>query len=226
MATNRYNRCTESDLAEIMSICEDTVTAGSIMDDFCHDEMVKGEKPDVVGFPRTTPEISSIMRLASERGLPVTPRGAGTGLCGGAVPAHGGIVLCTSKMDRILEIDQDNATMPVEPGVLLMSIHEAAEKAGYLYAPDPGEKTATIGGNIATNAGGMRAIKYGVTRDSILGLEVVLPDGEIAFFGGKQMKNSTGYSLLNAVIGSEGTLCLVTKAVLKLVPLHKRTVSL
>jgi glycolate oxidase len=197
------------------------------MDDYTRDEMasMKGY-PDAVVLPKNVDEVSQVMQLASARGIAVTPRGAGTGLCGGAVPVEGGIVLCLTRMSSILEIDKENLTATVEPGVMLMSIHQAVEAQGFLYAPDPGEKTATIGGNINTNAGGMRAIKYGVTRDNIRGLQVVLASGEVLDMGGKHAKNSTGYSLMNAFIGSEGTLGIVTQATLKLYPLPRQMLSL
>lgn len=225
----RYSKCTEQDIKDLRGICgEDAVIAGGpLMGDYTHDEMasMKGY-PDVVVFPKNVDQVSKVMQLASARGIAVTPRGAGTGLCGGAVPVEGGIVLCLTRMASILEIDKENLTATVEPGVLLMSIHQAVEAQGFLYAPDPGEKTATIGGNINTNAGGMRAIKYGVTRDNIRGLQVVLASGEVLDMGGKHAKNSTGYSLMNAFIGSEGTLGIVTQATLKLYPLPRQTLSL
>lgn len=220
--------CREIDVEPLIKLCgyDDVIVDGPILDDFSHDEMGFGRKPDIAVFPQTAEEVSAVLRYATSRNLPVTPRGAGTGLCGGAVPILGGIVLCLSKMNRIRELDRENSTMTVEPGVLLMAVHGAAEEMGFLYAPDPGEKTATIGGNISTNAGGMRAIKYGVTRDHVLGVEVVLANGEIVQFGGKQAKKSTGYSLLSVVVGSEGTLGVVTEAILKLLPLPKHTLSL
>ena len=209
-------------------IVEDSIyVEGSVIDDCSRDEMgLYTSSPEAVVFPRATSQVSQIMHYASERNIAVTPRGAGTGLCGGCVPLYGGIVLCLSKMDKILEIDKENYTATVEPGVMLATIHQAVEPMGFLYAPDPGEKTATIGGNISTNAGGMRAMKYGVTRDNIRGLQVVLPSGKVLDLGGKHAKNSTGYSLMNAFIGSEGTLGIVTCAVLKLLPLPRYTMSL
>lgn len=226
---SRKNACSAADVAELRRICGDerVVTEGPVIEDCSHDEMpwAKGS-PDVVVFARDAQDVSKVLKFASSRGLPVTPRGSGTGLCGGAVPTSGGIVLSLSRMTRILEIDRENLTATVESGVLLQSIHQAVEAQGFLYAPDPGEKTATIGGNINTNAGGMRAIKYGVTRDNIRGLEVVVPSGEVLELGGKHAKNSTGYSLLNTFIGSEGTLGVVTRATLKLFPLPRQMVSL
>jgi glycolate oxidase len=225
----RFTSPNEEDIRFLRKICgeKDVISSGPLMDDYARDEMhwVKGY-PAAVVLVETAQEVSEVLRHASARGIPVTPRGSGTGLCGGAVPILGGIVLCTTKMNRILEIDTANSTATVEAGVLLTTIHRAVEAQGFLYAPDPGEKTATIGGNIATNAGGMRAIKYGVTRDNIRGLQVVLSSGEILNLGGKHAKNSTGYSLMNAFIGCEGTLGIVTQATLRLLPLPKHTLSL
>jgi len=166
------------------------------------------------------------MKYANEEKIPVVVRGSGTGLVGGCVPMAGGIVICTSKMNKILELDENNLTLTVEPGVLLFEIYQYVESRGYFYAPDPGEKTATIGGNISTNAGGMRAVKYGTTRDWVVGLEVVLPNGEITQFGRKVVKDSTGFSLKNLIIGSEGTLAIVTKAILKITTKPNETLSL
>lgn len=156
-------------------------------------------------FPESTKEVSDIMKYAYEHKIPVTPRGAGTNLVGSTVPADGGIVLDLSRMNRVLEIDKDTFTATVESGVVLKDFQELVEQEGLFYPPDPGEKTATIGGNISTNAGGMRAVKYGVTRDYIRGLEVVLADGSVAELGGKVVKDSSGLSLKHLMIGSEGT---------------------
>jgi glycolate oxidase len=166
------------------------------------------------------------MKHASARQIPVTPRGQGTGLVGAAVAIHGGIMLNLSRMNRILELDEDNLTLTVEPGVLLMEISKYVEDRDFFYPPDPGEKSATIAGNINTNAGGMRAVKYGVTRDYVRGLQVVLPDGEVMELGGKVVKNSSGYALKDLIVGSEGTLGIVTRATLRLLPLPKKALSL
>src|SRR5699024_7189200 len=182
--------------------------------------------PDVVVQVKTTDEVSQIMQYAYEKLIAVTPRGAGTGLVGSCVPIEHGIMIDTSLMNRILELDEDNLTITVEPGVLLMELAAYVEDHDFFYAPDPGEKSATIGGNISTNAGEMRAVKYGVTRDYVMGLEVVLPNGDITQFGGKIVKNSSGYDLKDLIIGSEGTLCIITKAILKLLPLPKKVISL
>lgn len=198
-----------------------------ISEDYAHDELGGTfSMPDIVCIPKTRNEVCSLMRYANSHQIPVTPRGAGTGLVGAAVAVNGGIVLDMSQMNRIVELDEDNLTLTVEPGVLLMEIAAYVEELGYFYPPDPGEKSATIAGNISTNAGGMRAVKYGVTRDYVRGLEVVLPSGEVLELGGKTVKNSSGLSLKDLVIGSEGTLCVITKAILKLLPLPEKTVSL
>ena len=203
------------------------LTDKNIGEEYSHDELAGIKKmPDVVLKVRTTEEVSKIMKYAFEKAIPVTPRGSGTGLVGAAVPVLGGITLDLALMNNILELDEENLTLTVEPGVLLMEIAKYVEDNGLFYPPDPGEKTATIGGNISTNAGGMRAVKYGVTRDYVRGLEVVLPNGEIVNFGGKVVKNSSGYSLKDLIIGSEGTLGIVTKAILKLLPLPDKSLSL
>ena len=220
---------TEADLALLRGIVgEGRCLAGaSINEDYSHDELVSMKHmPDVLVKAATTDEISRIMELAWSRDIPVVIRGSGTGLVGGAVAVEGGIMLETTGMNKILELDADNSAVTVQPGVLLMDLAEFASKRGFLYPPDPGEKTATIGGNISTNAGGMRAVKYGVTRDYVRGLTVVLPDGKIMTLGGKVVKNSSGYSLKDLIIGSEGTLAVITEAVLKLVPLPAYSVSL
>ena len=203
------------------------LTGDSVSEDYSHDELVGLNRwPDAVVKPLSTREVSEVMRFAWENNVPVTPRGAGTGLVGAAIPVEGGILLDMSLMNRFLELDEDNLTLTVEPGVLLMEVTAFAEGRGFFYPPDPGEKTATIGGNISTNAGGMRAVKYGVTRDYVRGLEAVLPDGGIIELGGKIVKNSSGYDLKDLLIGSEGTLAVITKATLKLLPLPAKTISL
>jgi len=219
----------QKDMDRLVSICgaERVFWKDAINEDFSHDELAGIRKyPEVLVEPLTTEEVADIMRYAFEQNIPVTPRGAGTGLVGGAVALSGGIMLNMSKMNKILELDEDNLTITVEPGVMLMEVAQYVETHDLFYPPDPGEKTATIGGNISTNAGGMRAVKYGVTRDYVMGLEVVLADGEIIDVGGKIAKNSSGYSLMNMFVGAEGTLGIVTKAILKLLPLPKRRISL
>lgn len=201
--------------------------ADSISEDYAHDELGETRAfPEVMLEPDSAETVAEIMGYAYEKGIPVTTRGSGTGLCGGCVPLHGGILLSTARLNRVLEIDSNNLTATVESGVVLMDFQEVTEKMGFLYAPDPGEKSATIGGNVATNAGGMRAIKYGVTRDHVMGMEVVLPTGELVWLGGKVAKNSSGYSLLNLMIGSEGTLGIITKVIVKLLPRPSKVLTL
>ena len=224
-----YNKVTEQDLAVLRSIVgeAEVLTGEAINPDYSHDELGGiSRMPEVLVRVHSTEEISAVMRHAYERTIPVTVRGSGTGLVGAAVPIHGGILLETTKMNKILALDPDNLTVTVQPGVLLMELAAFAEEHDFLYPPDPGEKSATIGGNISTNAGGMRAVKYGVTRDYVRSLTVVLPNGEVQTFGAAVAKNSSGYSLKDLIIGSEGTLAIITQAVLKLVPLPKVSMSL
>lgn len=226
----QYKKLTSEDIDRIKGICSaDRVYFGNeINEDYSHDEMPEYGyyMPEIVVEAVSTEEISAIMKYAYENNIPVTPRGSGTGLCGGAVPIYGGILLSLAKMNRILELDEENLTVTVEPGVLLMDLIKVVSDKGLLYPPDPGEKSATIGGNIMTNAGGMRAVKYGVTRDYVMALTVVLPNGEIVKFGGRTTKNSSGYSLKDLMIGSEGTLGIVTEIMLKLIPAPKEIISL
>ena len=179
--------------------------------------------PQVVVKPTSTEQVSQVVKLANEFKIPVTPQGSLTGLSGASHPVYGGIALSLEKMNRIIEVDEENLMITVEPGVLISEVHEETEKRGLYYPPDPGQESGSIGGNISTNAGGMRAMKYGVTRDFVNALEVVTPTGEILELGGKNVKNSTGYSLLDLFIGSEGTLGVVTKAILRLIPKPKHT---
>lgn len=224
-----FNKVTERDIDFLKNIVgfESVLVGDEINEDYNRDELAGLEKaPEVLVAVTTTAHVSQIMKYAYERDIPVVPRGSGTGLVGGSVAIHGGIMLDLTKMNKIVELDQDNLTLTLEPGVLLMEISKYVEEFDLFYPPDPGEKSATIGGNISTNAGGMRAVKYGVTRDYVRGLEVVLPNGDIIELGGKVVKNSSGYSLKDLIIGSEGTLGIVTKAILKLLPLPKKAISL
>lgn len=176
-------------------------------------------RPDLVLFPSTPAEIVEIVKLANQHRFPVVPRGAGTGMSGGALPVRGGVVIGLERMDRILEIDPKDGLCVVEPGVKTLSLQREVERYGLFYPPDPASaKDCTIGGNIAECAGGLRAVKYGVTRDYVLGLEVVLPSGELIVTGGKTLKGVVGYDLTRLMVGSEGTLGIVTKAILKLIP--------
>ena len=225
-----YKKVDEKDITYIRQVIGDderVLTNGDINEEYSHDELSgTSSYPDVVVKAKSAEEISKIMKYAYEHTIPVTPRGAGTGLVGSSVAMEHGIMIDFSLMNQILELDEENLTVTVEPGVLLMELSAYVEDHDFFYPPDPGEKSATIGGNISTNAGGMRAVKYGVTRDYVRGLEVVLPDGTITEFGGKVVKNSSGYDLKDLMIGSEGTLGFITKAILKLLPLPKKVISL
>ena len=178
--------------------------------------------PDVVLKPQNTSQVSQIMAYCNARRISVTPIGARTGLSGGALSIYGGVGLSMEKMNRILEIDEQNGQIITEPGVITQVLQEACAEKGWYYAPDPSSKgSCFIGGNIAENAGGAHAVKYGVTKDFVLNLEVVLPNGEVIWTGANTLKNATGYNLTQLMVGSEGTLGIVTKAVLKLIPLPK-----
>lgn len=226
---SQYNKVSPELIEQLKAVAPGRVSVnGDINDDFTHDEMpIYGKaSPEVVVEALTTEEVAGVMKLCNEHRIPVTPRGAGTGLVGGAVPLCGGVVLSTAKMNKILGYDKENMNVRVQAGVLLQDLAEDAAKQGFLYPPDPGEKSATLGGNVATNAGGMRAVKYGTTRDYVRQMTVVLPTGEIVNFGASVSKTSSGYSLLNLMIGSEGTLGIITEMTLKLIPQPKEVVSL
>lgn len=176
-------------------------------------------RPDAVVFPRTTAQVADCVRLAAAAGVPIVTRGSGTGLSGGSVPAPGSLVMCLVHMDQILEIDARNLTLRAQPGVVTLRIDEAAARHGLFYPPDPGSmRVSTIGGNVAENSGGLRGLKYGVTRDYVMGLEAVLADGRIVRFGNQCVKDVAGYSLKDLFIGSEGTLGIITEVLLRLVP--------
>jgi glycolate oxidase len=214
------------DVAELVrllagAVGADNVASGdAIKDDYGHDEALTAtaQLPLAVVSPATTDEVAALLRLADERRVPVTARGAGTGMSGGCIPRPDGIVVSFQRMNRIVEIDTDNFVAVVEPGVQLDQLDAALAPLGLVYPVFPGEYSASLGGNIGTNAGGMRAVKYGVTRHHVLGLDAVLPSGEVIRCGGKIVKASTGYDLTQLIIGSEGTLALVTKAYVKLYP--------
>jgi glycolate oxidase len=222
-------KMTPGDIDQLVAICgsENVLFGEQIHEDYSRDELAGIRAyPEVLVLPETDGQVSRIMNYAYSNNIPVTPRGQGTGLVGAAIAIHGGIMLSTERMNRILELDEANLTLTVEPGVLLMEISKYVEAHDLFYPPDPGEKSASIGGNISTNAGGMRAVKYGVTRDYVRSLDVVLPNGEKITVGGKIVKDSSGYSLKDLIIGSEGTLGIITKAILKLLPLPKVAISL
>ena len=229
MDAQKYNQVTPEILEQFKAIAPGKVYTGAdINSDYFHDEMAiygKGE-PDVVIEAASTEAVAAIMKICNDNVIKVVPRGAGTGLVGASVAIEGGVMLDMSKMNKILEYDLENFVVRVEPGVLLNDLAEDAQKKGLLYPPDPGEKFATLGGNVSTNAGGMRAVKYGCTRDYVRAMTVVLPTGEIIKLGAPVSKTSTGYSLLNLMIGSEGTLGIITELTLKLIPAPKETISL
>jgi glycolate oxidase len=215
-----YGQVTDDTLALLTEIVGNkNVLTGDERENYARDETPKLKPviPAVVIKPEDTGSVAKILKLANEKNVPVTPRGGGTGVSGGAVPIYGGIVLSLERMNRILEIDEDNFVAIVEPGVTLSDLYQAVEEHGLYYPLYPGEMSATIGGNAATNAGGINAVKYGVTRHFVLGLEAVLPTGETIHTGGKFVKCSTGYDLTQLIIGSEGTLAVITKVILRLV---------
>jgi len=225
-----YNRVTPRIVDDLRAIVgEGNVrTDEEALEKYAHDETVGlWAQPEVVVFVHSAQEVAEVFRLAVRERIPVTPRGAGYGLSGGAVPVFGGIVLSTEKMNRILEIDRQNLMITVEPGVITGDIHRAVEAEGLFYPPDPASlDSCSIGGNIAEGAGGPRAVKYGTTKDYVCGLEAVLPSGDIITCGGKLVKNVTGYNLVQLLVGSEGTLAVVTKIILRLLPLPRYRVDL
>ncbi|NCB24249.1 MAG: FAD-binding oxidoreductase [Bacteroidia bacterium] len=202
-------------------------TGEHIKSDLAHDEktLYGTAMPDAAVEVSSTEETAAVLKLCNENRVPVTVRGAGTGLCGGSVAADGGVMLCMGHMNRIVELDEDNMTITVQPAVTLKEIMEAAAEKGLCYPPDPGEKTASIGGNVCTNAGGPLAAHYGTTRDYVLGLTAVLPTGEAIKLGGSVIKNNDGLDLLQLIVGSEGTLAVVTEITLKLIPKKKYDIS-
>ena len=210
----KYKKVTPEIAAQLQAIvgAKRFFAGDAVKDDFSHDEMpIYGKYyPEVVCEAESTEEVSAILRVCYDNNIPVTPRGAGTGLVGGCVPLCGGVVLCTTRMNKILSYDMNNLVVHIQPGVLLCDLAADALTHGLMYPPDPGEKTATVGGNVSTNAGGMRAVKYGVTRDYVLAMTVVLPDGRVMELGKTVCKTSSGYSLLHLMIGSEGTLGVIT----------------
>ncbi|MDF1581449.1 MAG: FAD-linked oxidase C-terminal domain-containing protein [Desulfuromonadales bacterium] len=175
--------------------------------------------PDVVVYPTTSEAVAAVLEVARENGMPVTPRGSGTGLSGGSVAACGGMVLCLNRMKRILEIDEENLTATVEPGVVTLELFNAVAAKGLFYPPDPGsQKISTLGGNVMEDAGGLRGLKYGVTRDYVMALQCVLPDGQLLRTGGKNVKDVAGYAFKDLLVGSEGTLGIITEITVKLIP--------
>ena len=212
-----------SDIVEALTdlVGPDAVSVGdAISDDYTHDEALTAtaQRPLAVVRPANAAEVAGVVELAARAGVALTARGSGTGLSGACIPVEGGIVVSFERMNAILEIDLDNHVAVVQPGVTLEQLDEATRPHGLVYPVFPGESSASLGGNVATNAGGMRAVKYGVTRHQVLGLEAVLGTGEIIRTGGKFVKATTGYDLTQLIVGSEGTLALVTEATLRLYP--------
>lgn len=218
MSEYQYNKVTPEMIEKFKEIAPKRVLVGDeINEDFTHDEMaIYGKaRPEVLVEATSTEEVAAVVKLCNENKVPVTPSGARTGLVGGAVSIGGGVMISLTKMNKILGYDKENFVVKIQSGVLLNDLAQDAEKQGLLYPPDPGEKFATVGGNVATNAGGMRAVKYGCTRDYVRAMTVVLPTGEIVKLGATVSKTSSGYSLLNLMIGSEGTLGIITELTLK-----------
>ena len=224
-----YNKLTEELIAELQGAAPGHILTGEdINEDYSHDEMpIYGKAaPEVVFVAHSTEEVAAVVKICNENKIPVTPRGAGTGLVGGAVPLLGGVLIDLTKMNKIISYDLENFVVHVQPGVTLNDLAEDCAKQGLLYAPDPGEKFAYLGGNVSTNAGGMRAVKYGATRDYVRAMTVVLPSGEITNFGATVSKTSSGYSLVDLMVGSEGTLGVITELTLKVIPAPKEIASL
>jgi glycolate oxidase len=196
------------------------ITGDAVSDDYAHDEALTAEwhAPDFLVRPSSAAEVTAVVRLAGELAVPVTARGSGTGLSGACIPRNGGILLSFERMAAIVEIDTENHVAVVQPGVTLEQLDAETAKHGLVYPVFPGENGASLGGNVATNAGGMRAVKYGVTRHQVLGVEAVLGTGEVIRTGGKFVKSTTGYDLTQLIVGSEGTLAIVTEAILRLYP--------
>ncbi len=195
------------------------ITARDLLTDYSSDGTKLEYMPDAAAFPGDAEEVSRILRLACDHGFPVVPRGAGSGMSGGALSVNGGLVMAMDRFDQILSVDQDNLICKVEPGVITAHLQEAVEKVGLYYPPYPASlNISTIGGNVAECAGGLKAVKYGVTRDYVLGLTVVLPTGEIIKTGVETMKGVAGYDLTRLIVGSEGTLAVITEVTLRLIP--------
>jgi glycolate oxidase len=220
-----YNRLTTELLEQLSAIvgAEHILTDEDARSLYSRDETEDFSfLPDVVVKPRSTHQVAEILRLANTHHIPVTPRGGGTGLSGGALPVFGGIVLSMEKFNRIIEIDEKNFQAVVEPGVITQVFQEECERRGLYYPPDPASRGSShLGGNLAECSGGPRAVKYGVTKDYVLGLEAVIPTGEIINTGGRVLKNVSGYNLTQLLIGSEGTLAVITKIIFRLIPLPR-----
>ncbi len=223
-----YNKVTPEIIDQIKAVCQFVYTGADINPDYAKDEMpIYGTNmPEVACQPTSTEEVAAVVKICYENNIPVTPRGAGTGLAGGAVPLYGGVLIDLMKMNKIKSYDMDNFVVEIEAGVILNDLANDCLSRGMMYPPDPGEKFACVGGNVSTNAGGMRAVKYGATRDYVRAMTVVLPTGEITHLGATVSKTSSGYSLLNLMIGSEGTLGIITELTLKIIPAPKASASM
>ena len=225
-----YKKMDENDFAYIRSVTDpQRVWVGdAIAKEYYHDEMPEYGvfPPELYVEALTREEVSAIMKYAYENNIPVVARGAGTGLAGGANCKYGGIMLSLMKMNKIFPVDTQNMTVTAQPGALISEVAAAAAEAGLFYPPDLGEKTASIGGSIITNAGGMRAVRYGVTRDYVRCIEAVMPNGDIMHFSSNVVKNTTGFDVKDLVVGSEGILCVCTEVTLKLIPAPKCTCTL
>ena len=225
-----YKKVDERTIERLEAFVEGSIIRDpDMLEPYSHDEYALSDiwhTPEVVVKPSSAGQISEILKLANKERIPVTARGAGTGLCGGCVPIYGGIVISFEKMNQILDIDAKNHVAVVGPGTTLMQFAPEGQRHNLFFSPRPGDESATFGGVVSTNAGGSRALAYGVTRDSTMGLDVVLASGEIMSLGGRTMKDSTGYSLLNLMIGSEGTLGILTRIMVRLDPIPRATTSL
>lgn len=228
----RYAAVSENVVEELIKVLDQArvITDPEKLAPYAYDEVSEQayvRMPEVVVRPNTAAEVSEVLKLANREMIPVTPRGAGTGLSAGCVPMRGGIVLSLENMNQVIEIDRDNLFIVVEPGVTTGEVQRMAKEHGLLYAGDPcSSESSHMGGNLAENAGGNKAVKYGTTSRHVHGLEVVLPTGEIITVGGKCVKDVTGYDLVHLLVGSEGTLGVITKAWIKLLPLPKFSVDL
>ena len=224
-----YQSLTPEVLAQLTAALPGSVLSGDqLTEDYAHDEMISAgfRMPDAVVLAQSTEDVSKACKILYENNIPIIPRGAGTGLSGGCAPICGGVVIDLTKMNHILRWDLENGLVHIEAGVLLADLTAACLERDMFYPPDPGQRFAAVGGNVATNAGGMRAVKYGCTREYVRTLKVVLPDGRVVKLGGEPSKNSSGYSLLHLMVGSEGTLGIITEIGLKLIPKPKFQVSL
>jgi glycolate oxidase len=225
MSNQKFNKVSPAVLAQLVKICgnENVFSTKASVENYSHDETEDLQYfPEAVVKPKSAGEISAILKICNAEKIPVTPRGAGTGLSGGALAVHGGIIISMERFNRILEIDERNLQATVEPGVVTQVFQEAVMEKGLFYPPDPASRgSCFLGGNLAECAGGPKAVKYGVTKDYVLNTEVVLPTGEIVMTGANVLKNSTGYNLTQLIIGSEGTLGIITKIIFRLIPFPK-----